>query len=58
MSSCIACRNGSIPSMHICIVCKKKVHLFMDCSLPVIGQEESASEKRLCLGCSLSKFVL
>lgn len=53
---CRVCRSGSRPPNHECIICKKKVHIIDGCSLPVIGQEEGHSEKRLCHECSRSKY--
>ena len=48
---CPVCRNGHTPSgAHSCVVCKKFVHIFDECSKS-IGDEEGFGQKRICLIC-------
>lgn len=50
---CAACKNSHFPSgNHTCIKCRKPVHTLPGCSLPVDGEEEGFSEKRMCRKCA------
>ena len=50
MTNCLACRDGNLPTLHVCDKCNKKVHTFDDCSKN-IGDDEGAGEKRRCFDC-------
>ena len=54
---CPACRNGDAPTeAHSCVVCKKFVHIFDECSKSM-GNEEGFGQKRICLTCYVTDDI-
>ena len=37
---------------HKCYLCAKPVHIFIQCSIPLEGEDEGYGEKRLCHDCA------
>lgn len=52
---CTFCKSGNLPGgAHRCIICKKAIHMFPECSEPVNGSEEGFSQQRICTKCALN----
>ena len=55
---CPACADGNMPGdAHKCYVCAKPVHIFIECSTPLEGEEEGYGERRICNDCGKNDNV-